>query len=61
MKRATWVNGKRRVTGEWRYHWGSDTFVIVLDGRNRLTGRPNVIYVKGEEPEWGNWKREAGR
>jgi hypothetical protein len=33
----------------------------VLDGRNRLTGRPNVIYAKGEEPEWGNWKREAER
>ena len=59
MRKATWVNGKKRVSGSWEYHWPSDTFYIYLDSTDRITGQQREIEVKGDAPEWGNWKREA--
>ena len=56
--KATWANGKRRVTGAWRYVWSSDRFVIELDTRDRVTGGNKRVVVGGDTPEWGNWKRE---
>ena len=56
-RKAVWVNGKKRVTGVWLYNWSSDTFWIMLDSRDRITGRKRAFLVDGEKPEWGNWKR----
>lgn len=59
---AVWVNGKRRVTGRWRYNWASDLFHIELDQRDRVTGSTRCFTAGGDVPEWGNWKRvRAGR
>ena len=58
MRRATWCNGKRKVRGYWSYNWGSDTFFIELDSRDRITGEKRRFTVHGDTPEWGNWKRE---
>lgn len=54
---ATWINGKRKVTGRWRYNWASDSFTIWLDSRDRITGEHRVIVTHNDTPEWGNWKR----
>jgi hypothetical protein len=61
MKKGSWRNGKRVITGWWNYHWASDAFVIILDQKDRITGDNKRILVKGETPEWGNWSfvREA--
>lgn len=56
MDKATWTNGKRRVTGYWEYHRHSDRFLIILDSRDRLTGRQRRMEIATERPEWGNWK-----
>lgn len=59
MRQATWSNGKRRLTGSYDYIWASDTFVIELDSRDRLTGRRRRFsVVGGDHPEWGRWKLE---
>lgn len=57
--RATWTNGKHKVSGLWRYIWSSDVFVIDLDTKDRITGVGKRVVVRGERPEWGNWKMEA--
>jgi len=59
-KKATWKNGKRKVSGSWEYNWASDTFTISLDSFDRVTGRQRCFTVHGDEPEWGNWKLERG-
>lgn len=59
MTAATWINGKRRVSGSWIYNWAGDKFVIILNSRDRVTGEPRRIIVHGETPEWGNWRREV--
>lgn len=59
MKQATWINGKKRVRGLWEYRWASDSFLIVLDSKDSVTGRQRSMVVKGDSPEWGNWKRES--
>jgi len=56
MKAATWVNGKRKITGRWEYFWAADRFVIELDSKDRITGEPRQIEVAGDRPEWGNWR-----
>ena len=58
MREAVWRNGKRKVTGHWVYNRGSDTFLIILDSRDRITGQQRRFTVHGDTPEWGNWKRE---
>lgn len=55
-RRATWVNGKRRVTGSWFYNWNADRFVIILYRNDRVTGQCRRIVVAGDKPEWGNWR-----
>jgi hypothetical protein len=59
MNEAVWTNGTQRLTGRWRYHWASDTFVIELDCTDCITGESRRKLVKGDTPEWGNWKRLA--
>jgi hypothetical protein len=55
--KATWVNGKKTVTGEWEYYWPGDKFFIWLNSTDRVTGNQRTItVVGGEHPEWGNWK-----
>ena len=58
MNRASWTNGKRRVAGYWSYNWASDTFYVILDGCDRVTGQQREFTVTGDTPEWGNWKKE---
>lgn len=60
---ATWTNGKRKLTGLWEYIWHSDSFLISLDSRDRITGEQRVFRVHGDTPEWGNWRlvREVER
>lgn len=60
MNKATWVNGKRKLTGTWKYVYGSDRFVIWLDKRDSITGRDRSLIVSGYTPEWGNWKLVRG-
>lgn len=54
--KATWTNGKRTVKGCWHYNWSAGRFVIEL-GLDPITGEKRRIFVQGEVPEWGNWKR----
>lgn len=57
MGEATWVNGKKRVSGRWSYYRPSDVFVIELDQRDRITGsRSKIFTTHNDTPEWGNWK-----
>lgn len=56
MTKALWQNGKRTITGWWSYHWATDTFNIVLNNVDRVTGFQKMFTVHGETPEWGNWK-----
>lgn len=59
MRDGVWTNGKRRLTGRWEYNRASDTFIILLNGRDRITGEHRRLTLRGEEtPEWGNWKLE---
>lgn len=51
-----WVNGKKTLTGEWRYNWNSGSFTIWLDSKDRITGEYRVLTTYNDEPEWGNWK-----
>jgi len=55
-QKGLWLNGKQKQTGEWKYFWGSDKFIIWLDSVDRITGRQRQVEVHGEKPEWGNWK-----
>jgi hypothetical protein len=57
--KTTWVNGKRRINGEWVYNWPSDSFTIRLYSRDRITGMNRIIRTCNDTPEWGNWKRLA--
>ena len=59
MQSATWRNGSKTVTGEWKYLWSQDRFVIRLNSRDRITGRQREMIVSGDSPEWGNWKKVA--
>ena len=55
--KAVWVNGKRRVYGWWKYIYTSDSFHIVLESKDRITGLKRTITTTGDVPEWDNWKR----
>jgi hypothetical protein len=56
FKKASWTNGKKELTGSWRYNWSADSFTISLDSRDRITGEYRSFIVNGDKPEWGNWK-----
>ena len=59
MRRATWRNGKRIMTGVYAYSWAGGYFTIMLDQRDRITGENKRIHTYGSQaelPEWGNWK-----
>jgi len=53
---AKWTNGKRTITGEYRYNWNSNCFTIILDKKNRYTGERERFTIHEDEPEWDNWK-----
>lgn len=57
---ATWVNGKRRMTGWWLYNRSTDRFYIRLNSRDRITGEDRRITTANDSPEWGNWKLVRG-
>ena len=59
-KKATWINGKRTVTGHWKYYWPSDVFIINLDSIDKITGEKKRLMVHNDTPEWGNWKLIKG-
>jgi hypothetical protein len=54
--KATWINGKRKVTGTWSYYRPSDRFDIYLDVKDRITGQYKHVSTNNDTPEWGNWK-----
>jgi len=57
MKKAVWINGKRKLEGFWEYVRASDTFIIELKSKDRITGMNRRMVLRGEDtPEWGNWK-----
>lgn len=56
MNKATWKNKKRTISGQWEYIWQSDSFVIVLNSIDRITGERKRIVTSNDTPEWGNWK-----
>jgi len=56
MNTARWTDGKTIIKGGWSYYWPSDTFFIVLDSTDEITGMQRRIEVKGDSPEWGSWK-----
>lgn len=53
---GVWINGKRTITGKWIYDWASDSFSIYLNSRDSITGEYRRMRIKGDSPEWGNWK-----
>lgn len=57
MKRGMWYNGKRYIKGHWQYNWSSDSFSVVLDITDRITGMRRSFGVWNDTPEWGNWKK----
>lgn len=54
---ATWSNGKRTLTGRWRYEWARDRFIIHLDSIDKITGQHRQVVTYNDTPEWGKWKR----
>ena len=57
MKTGVWKNGKRIITGFWKYDYPSGRFVILINKKDRITGSDQrEIVVSGDKPEWGNWK-----
>jgi len=56
FKEAVWINGKKEISGAWNYNWASDSFTISLNSKDRITGEDRTFIVKGDSPEWGNWK-----
>lgn len=55
--KATWKNGKKKVTGHWIYNWAADSFTIILNSKDPITNRERIINTYNDVPEWGNWKR----
>jgi len=61
-KKATWKNGKKKITGKWRYEYYTDSFWIWLDGKDPETERQREPFnVHNEEPNFGNWKLIEGK
>ena len=54
--KGTWKNGKKTVTGIWLYNWSADTFSIILDSKDSITGQQRSFTTCNDTPEWGNWK-----
>ena len=59
-RKATWMNGKKKLTGKWAYDWASERFYIFLDSTDPVTGAARKVVTCGDTPEWGNWKRVEG-
>lgn len=56
MNSATWINGKKSVSGYWVYNYSADNFTVFLNSKDRITGQKRRFIVCGDFPEWGNWK-----
>lgn len=56
--KARWRNIKTGmvISGSWRYLWVTDEFHICLDDIDEIIGRKRSFYVRGESPEWRDWK-----
>lgn len=58
--RGTWRNGRKKLTGNWRWSWAAQRYIICVDGKDPETGlRREPFEIFGENPEWGNWKLDA--
>lgn len=53
---GTWVHPKRKrpLVGKWIYNYG-DTFTIVLDSVDPITGKLRTINTSNDKPEWDKW------
>lgn len=58
VRRAVWINGKKRITGTYEWCWASQRYHVVLDSRDPITGLIRVLSLSGDAPEWGKWKLE---
>ena len=57
MTEATWRIGKQVLRGRWYYYMPSDNFLVEIDKRDAVTGRPTQRFsVCGDTPEWNGWK-----
>jgi hypothetical protein len=56
MRRAIWLKGKKKIAGCWSYNWASDSFYILLDSIDRITGQQREVRVSGDKPEWNGWE-----
>ena len=56
MRRASWKKGKKVITGRYDYDCGGDLFLIELDCVSGITGEQITTKVRGETPEFNNWK-----
>ena len=65
--RAEWKNGRRRLKGSYTWNWAARNFLVLIDGRDPVTGCEREVMNLGdcEEPEWGDWtlvkKNRRGR
>lgn len=58
---GVWKRGKKTVTGEWRYNTQNDTFTILLDSIDSVTGNQRTVVSYDDQPEWNGWKLEKTR
>ncbi len=58
MQPGTWTKGKRKITGWWEYYRPSDTFTIVLDSKDPVTGQERRVVTHNDKPEFNGWKLE---
>ena len=56
MTKASWIKGKKRMTGYWKYQWASARFIIVLDSKDPVTGRQRELITAADKPEFNGWK-----
>lgn len=56
--KGTWVNTKTNeiITGKWLYIRATDSFHIILDSRDPITGEQRSLSTGWDTPKWGNWK-----
>lgn len=53
---AVWQNKSKKITGKWIYNWAADSFTIILNSKDRITGQRRTMTICNDTPEWGNWK-----
>lgn len=57
-KKGTWTKDGKTIKGQWRYSTTYNTFYVVLDELNPITGRKDSMEISGSRgaPEFNGWK-----